>query len=91
MTCVVGFWSIICDARMVNSSRIGIDQEYNRSMSMDHQYIYGGHGASEWHHKGELIVQLHYDDVMGKNFMKVKAIVTKAKSYNVFIGVLVLY
>jgi hypothetical protein len=88
---VVGFRSIIFDARTVNSLRIGTDQEYNRSMSMDHQYIYGGDGASEWHHKGELTVQLHYDDVVGINFMKVKAIVTKAKSYNVFVGVLVLY
>jgi hypothetical protein len=41
--------------------------------------------------KGELALKLNQDDVEDANFMKVKAIVTEAKSYNVLVGSTVLY
>jgi hypothetical protein len=41
--------------------------------------------------KGELAVKLNQDDVEDASFMKVKAIVTEAKSYDVLVGSTVLY
>jgi hypothetical protein len=41
--------------------------------------------------KGELVLKLNQDDVEDASFMKVKAIVTEAKSYNVLVGSTVLY
>jgi hypothetical protein len=41
--------------------------------------------------KGELALKLNQDDVENASFMKVKAIVTKAKSYDVLVGSTVLY
>jgi hypothetical protein len=41
--------------------------------------------------KGELALKLNQDDVEDASFMKVKAIVTEAKSYNVLVGSTVLY
>jgi hypothetical protein len=41
--------------------------------------------------KGELALKLNQDDVKDASFMKVKAIVTKAKSYDVLVGLTVLY
>jgi hypothetical protein len=41
--------------------------------------------------KGELSLKLNHDDVEDASFMKVKAIVTEAKSYNVLVGSTVLY
>jgi hypothetical protein len=41
--------------------------------------------------KGELALKLNQDDVKDMSFMKVKAIVTKAKSYDVLVGSTVLY
>jgi hypothetical protein len=40
--------------------------------------------------RGKLTLQLRYKDVEDINFMKVKAIVTEAKSYNVLVGTMVL-
>jgi hypothetical protein len=41
--------------------------------------------------KGELALKLNQDDVEDTSFMKVKAIVTEAKSYDVLVGSTVLY
>jgi hypothetical protein len=41
--------------------------------------------------KGNLILWLHHDDVEGMSFIKVMAIVTEAKVYNVLVGAMVLY
>jgi hypothetical protein len=41
--------------------------------------------------KGELALKLNQDDVEDASFMKVKAIVTEAKSYDVLVGSTVLY
>jgi hypothetical protein len=41
--------------------------------------------------KGELVLKLNQDDVKDASFMKVKAIVTEAKSYIVLVGSTVLY
>jgi hypothetical protein len=41
--------------------------------------------------KGELALKLNKDDVEDASFMKVKAIVTEAKSYDVLVGSTVLY
>jgi hypothetical protein len=41
--------------------------------------------------KGELALKLNQDDVEDASFMKVKAIVTEAKSYDVLVGLTVLY
>jgi hypothetical protein len=41
--------------------------------------------------KGELALKLNQDDVKDASFMKVKAIVTEAKSYDVLVGSTVLY
>jgi hypothetical protein len=41
--------------------------------------------------KGELVLKLNQDDVEDANFMKVKAIVMEAKSYDVLVGSTVLY
>jgi hypothetical protein len=41
--------------------------------------------------KGELTLKLNQDDVEDASFMKVKAIVTEAKSYDVLVGLTVLY
>jgi hypothetical protein len=41
--------------------------------------------------KGELALKLNQDDVEDASFMKVKAIVTEAKSYNILVGSTVLY
>jgi hypothetical protein len=41
--------------------------------------------------KGELVLKLNQDDVEDVSFMKVKAIVTEAKSYDVLVGSMVLY
>jgi hypothetical protein len=41
--------------------------------------------------KGELALKLNQDDVEGTSFMKVKVIVTEAKSYDVLVGSTVLY
>jgi hypothetical protein len=56
----------------------------------DHQYVYGRDGANKWHHEEWLTVRLCKDDVEDASFMKVKAIVTKAKSYDVLVGAMVL-
>jgi hypothetical protein len=40
--------------------------------------------------KGELALKLNQDDVEDVSFMKVKAIVTEAKSYDVLVGLMVL-
>jgi hypothetical protein len=40
--------------------------------------------------KGELALKLNQDDVEDASFMKVKAIVTEAKSYDVLVGSTVL-
>jgi hypothetical protein len=39
----------------------------------------------------ELALKLHQDDVKDAGFMKVKAIITEAKSYDVLVGLTVLY
>ena len=39
----------------------------------------------------ELSLKLHQDDVEDVGFMKLKAIVTEAKSYDVLVGLMVLY
>jgi hypothetical protein len=41
--------------------------------------------------KGELALKLNLDDIEDASFMKVKAIVTEAKSYDVLVGSTVLY
>jgi hypothetical protein len=41
--------------------------------------------------KGELALKLNQDDVEDASFMKVKAIVTEAKSYDVLVGSTILY
>jgi hypothetical protein len=41
--------------------------------------------------KGELVLKLNQNDVEDASFMKVKAIVTEAKSYDVLVGSTVLY
>jgi hypothetical protein len=41
--------------------------------------------------KGELALKLNQDDVEDMSFIKVKAIVTEAKSYDVLVGSMVLY
>jgi hypothetical protein len=41
--------------------------------------------------KGELALKLNQDDVEDVSFMKVKAIVTEAKSYDVLVGSTILY
>jgi hypothetical protein len=41
--------------------------------------------------KGELALKLNQDDVEDASFMKVKAIITEAKSYDVLVGSKVLY
>jgi hypothetical protein len=41
--------------------------------------------------KGELALKLNQDDVEDASFMKVKAIITEAKSYDVLVGSTVLY
>jgi hypothetical protein len=41
--------------------------------------------------KAELSLKLNQEDVKDTGFMKVKAIVTEAKSYDVLIGTTVLY
>jgi hypothetical protein len=41
--------------------------------------------------KGELTLKLNQDDVEDASFMKVKAIVMEAKSYDVLVGSMVLY
>jgi hypothetical protein len=41
--------------------------------------------------KGELALKLNQDDVEDASFMKVKAIVTEAKSYDILVGSTVLY
>jgi hypothetical protein len=41
--------------------------------------------------KGELASKLNQDDVKDASFMKVKAIVMEAKSYDVLVGSTVLY
>jgi hypothetical protein len=41
--------------------------------------------------KAELSLKLNQEDVEDIGFMKVKAIVTEAKSYDVFVGTTVLY
>jgi hypothetical protein len=41
--------------------------------------------------KGELFLKLNQDDVEDAGFMKVRAIVTEAKSYDVLVGSTVLY
>jgi hypothetical protein len=41
--------------------------------------------------KAELSLKLNHEDVEDVGFMKVKAIVTKAKSYDVLVGMTVLY
>jgi hypothetical protein len=41
--------------------------------------------------KGELALKVNWDDVEDARFMKVKAIVTEAKSYDVLVGSTVLY
>lgn len=58
---------------------------------MDYWYYNGWYGANYTYHKLELTLKLHPDDVIDVNFMRVKAIVTKAKSYDFLIGAMVLY
>jgi hypothetical protein len=41
--------------------------------------------------KAELFLKLNQDDVEDAGFMKVKAIITKAKLYDVLVGLTVLY
>jgi hypothetical protein len=41
--------------------------------------------------KGELALKLNQDDVEDASFMKAKAIVTEAKSYDILVGSTVLY
>jgi len=41
--------------------------------------------------RSELTLRLRYDDVEDASFMKVKAIVTEAKSYDLLVGAVVLY
>jgi hypothetical protein len=41
--------------------------------------------------KAELFLKLNQEDVEDVGFMKVKAIVTEAKSYDVLVGTMVLY
>jgi hypothetical protein len=41
--------------------------------------------------KGELALKLNQDDIEDVSFMKVKAIITEAKSYDVLVGSTVLY
>jgi hypothetical protein len=41
--------------------------------------------------KGELTLKLNQDDVEDASFMKMKAIVTEAKSYDVLVGSTILY
>ena len=41
--------------------------------------------------KAELSLKLNQEDMEGAGFMKMKAIVTKAKSYDVLVGTMVLY
>jgi hypothetical protein len=41
--------------------------------------------------KAELSLKLNQNDVQDASFMKVKAIVTEAKAYDVLVGLMVLY
>jgi hypothetical protein len=58
---------------------------------MDHYYIYRGMERATGITKVELSLKLNQEDVEDASFMKVNAIVTEAKSYDVLVGTTVLY
>lgn len=58
---------------------------------VDHKHFYGESKQTIDITKMKLTLQLRSDDVMDASTMKVKAIITEAKSYDVLVNAMVLY